>query len=83
MAGKHMTPAEKAAARPKSAKLAIAAFCYRCAGGNDDNPHLSKALVRDCPSNTCPLWPHRGWQNITTGRRSRPEKRQTRANPAV
>jgi hypothetical protein len=62
---KRLTPAEKAKANPKSAKLAIAAFCYHaCLGETAPNSHLTKGRIRDCQSQTCPLWPHRGWQNL-------------------
>ena len=66
------TPAERAAAAPKDLKLAIAAFCFRCQGNGKDGPHRTKARVRDCEARDCELFPHRGWQSITTGRTSDP-----------
>jgi len=64
---KTKTPRENSAGHPKSAKLAIAAFCYRCMGGEDTNhPHTVKSMVRDCTSTDCPLWNFRGFQKVTT-----------------
>lgn len=62
-----LTPAEKAKANPKSGKLAIAAYCYHnCHNADGKSPTTVKANIRDCITQTCPLWPHRGWQNITS-----------------
>lgn len=66
--GPKMSPREKAAANPKSAKLAIAAYCYHeCIGEQETNSHTSKLTVKNCADGACPLWPHRGWQTITGG----------------
>jgi hypothetical protein len=63
----HPTPRERAAKHPKSVKLAVAAFCFYCQGGeNSETPTLIKARVRDCGTVDCPLHPHRGWKKITT-----------------
>lgn len=70
---KSMTPVEAAAAKPKSAKLAIAAFCYNCMGANSNRPHVTKTMVRDCTAKDCALYPHRGWQHITTNIRRKPQ----------
>ncbi|CAI8970967.1 protein of unknown function [Methylocaldum szegediense] len=64
---KTKTPREASANHPRSAKRAIAAFCYRCMGGEDTNhPNIVKAMVRDCESTDCPLWKFRGFQRVTT-----------------
>lgn len=64
---KRLTPLERSKQKPKSAILAIAAFCYRCTGGeNSDQPSVAKANVRDCPSTDCPLWHKRPWRGVTT-----------------
>lgn len=54
------SPIEKAAANPKSLRLAITAKCYDCEGRDSDpNP---RGRVRECSIRTCPLWPVRPWQ---------------------
>jgi len=63
-----LSPKEKAAANPKSAKLAIAAHCYHdCQGETATNSHGTKLLIKNCPDKGCVLWPHRGWQTVTGG----------------
>lgn len=63
-----LSPADKAAANPRSVKAAIAAFCYHdCFGDETSNSHATKTAIRDCKNTTCHLWPHRGWQHITGG----------------
>ena len=64
-----MSPGERAKVYPKSAKLAIAAYCYHnCVGEESSNSHASKNFIKECKNVTCHLWPHRGWQKITGGR---------------
>lgn len=66
-----LTPLEKSSAHPKSAKLAIAAFCYHtCHSADGISPTTVKAAIRDCAKSACPLWPHRGWQNILSCRQN-------------
>lgn len=61
------TPAERAAASPKSAKLAIAAYCYHgCHNERERNSHRTKWAIRTCTDVACPLWPHRGFQQPTS-----------------
>ena len=67
-----MTPAERAQANPKDAKLAIAAYCFRCQNDGMGTPHLIKAHVRDCTNQACELWRHRGWQHVTTNLHHKP-----------
>lgn len=63
-----LSPREKAAANPTSAKLAIAAHCYHeCQGETATNSHSTKFLVKNCADKGCVLWPHRGWQTMTGG----------------
>ncbi|MFZ5483492.1 MAG: hypothetical protein ACOZB0_04605 [Pseudomonadota bacterium] len=63
-----LDPVAAAQAQPRSKQKAINAFCYLCMGGADtEHPSLTKARVRDCPTDTCPLHPHRPWQKNTTG----------------
>jgi hypothetical protein len=63
-----LSPREKAAAHPKSVKLAVAAYCYHvCNGEESDNSHKVKVLVKECVQENCPLWPHRSWRKITGG----------------
>jgi len=62
-------PAERARHNPRSRSLAIAAFCFQCkegcmTWGKPVPPDLVKLAVRDCKMVQCPLWPHRGWQNL-------------------
>lgn len=65
---KRKSPIENAQAHPRNPKLAIAAYCYHeCHGEDADNSHTAKLLVKQCGNESCPLWPHRGWQNITGG----------------
>lgn len=62
---RRMTPGEKAKRHPKSAKLAIAAFCYHsCMSETRKNAQNVKLDIRDCQSTKCELWPHRGWQKL-------------------
>lgn len=61
-----LSPAERAAANPKSLRLAICAMCFNCQGGDMQAPHVTKSFVRDCKTKSCPLWSVRGWQNTTT-----------------
>lgn len=63
-----MSPAEKAAAFPTSAKLAIAAYCYHdCQGEVANNAHTTKLAIRDCRIQDCNLWSNRPWQTNTFG----------------
>lgn len=63
-----MSPLEKSKRHPRSAALAIAAYCYHeCNNEDATNSHTTKVAVRDCKMDKCPLWPFRGWQNITGG----------------
>lgn len=65
---RRVTPREKSALSPKSAKLAIAAHCYHdCHNEEETNSHTTKVAIRDCPQTACALWPHRGWQKVTGG----------------
>lgn len=65
---KRLSPREKAAAHPRSAKLAIAAFCYhQCNGEEATNSHITKLEIKNCREPNCPLYLHRGWQEITGG----------------
>ena len=60
IATERLSPAEKAAKRPTSLRLAINAKCYDCVGADaDPGP---KARVRDCAIKTCSLHPVRPWQ---------------------
>jgi hypothetical protein len=61
-----MSPVERAAANPKSLKLAIQARCFQCQDTGVGTPHITKSQVRDCAVTSCALWPHRGWQSVTT-----------------
>lgn len=64
-----MSPAQRAQANPSSKSLAIHAFCYQCQGGRpDDADRQIMARVRDCANEPCPLWPHRGWLDMTSYR---------------
>jgi hypothetical protein len=74
------TPAERAAKNPTSMRLAIWAMCYACQDTGEPTPHVIKAAVRDCVMNTCPLWPHRGWQDTTTRRRRQPCQIEPQSN---
>jgi len=66
--GKIRSPAEKAKLYPKSAKLAIASFCYHnCQGEKSANSHTTKRAIKNCPATECPLWLHRGFQKISNG----------------
>ena len=63
-----LSPREKAKQNPTNAKFAIAAFCYHeCNNEESSNSHVTKVAIRDCTMTACPLWPFRGWQNITGG----------------
>lgn len=65
---KRLDPRAKAKANPKSAKIAIAAYCYHtCLGEESGNSHKVKLMVKNCQVDSCPLWPHRPWQKITGG----------------
>lgn len=62
-----LSPAEKAAAFPSSAKLAIAAYCYHdCHNEKESNSYTTKRAIKDCPTTSCSLWPHRGFQNVVS-----------------
>jgi hypothetical protein len=61
-------PVQRAADNPKSLKLAVSAMCWVCKKDGDGTPHKTKAAVRDCADTACPLWPHRGWQTVTTAK---------------
>lgn len=63
-----LSPRDKSALNPNSAKLAVAAYCYHnCLGEEEANSHRTKRKVRDCKNTQCSLWEHRGWQQITGG----------------
>lgn len=53
-------PIERAHAKPKSAKLAIAAKCYQCEG-EDADPGYRKR-IGSCSVKTCPLWAFRPYK---------------------
>jgi hypothetical protein len=57
---KYKSPIERAAAKPKSAKLAIAAKCYQCEG-EDSDPGWRKR-IGGCSVKSCPLWNLRPYQ---------------------
>lgn len=60
------SPLERARDNPNSAKLAIAAYCYHtCKGQKANNSHLTKRAIKNCEKTECPLWPHRGFQNLS------------------
>lgn len=62
---KNKSPEAQAKANPRSAKLAIAAFCYHsCMSEDRVNAHNTKLDIRDCANEACHLWPHRPWQNM-------------------
>lgn len=62
------SPGEKAKQNPNSLKAAIAAYCYHnCVGEEARNSHSSKLFIKECRNETCHLWPHRPWQNVTGG----------------
>jgi hypothetical protein len=62
------SPAERARDNPKSAKLAIAAFCYHnCHQQTAANSHTTKRDIKNCQVTECPLWTHRGFQKIGDG----------------
>lgn len=53
----------KAESSPGSKVKAIAAFCFHCMGGTEDempDPGWKK-LIRTCTSTNCPLYPHRAY----------------------
>lgn len=55
-----LNPIEKAAANPKSLRLAINGKCFDCVGaGHDPNPRKE---IGQCPSTDCPLWNVRPYQ---------------------
>lgn len=60
IAAARLSPAEKAARRPTSLRLAINAKCYDCVGADaDPGP---RGRVRDCAVKTCSLHQVRPWQ---------------------
>lgn len=61
-----MSPTEKARANPQSKALAIKAKCCECMGGPEERNW--KAAIRDCSSMSCPLLPHRPYQNLGLGK---------------
>lgn len=64
-----LSPAEKSAKSPASAKLAIAAYCYHaCHSEQAQNSHTTKRAIRNCADTRCPLWFHRGFQHVTSGK---------------
>jgi len=66
------SPAERAKDNPKSAKLAIAAFCYHnCQQQTLPNSHTTKRAIKNCQVTECPLWAHRGFQKIGDGAAAR------------
>lgn len=68
VAGERKSPREKAAMRPKSALLAIAAYCYHaCHNEVSPNSHTTKFAIKNCPETGCPLWPVRGFRKVTGG----------------
>lgn len=65
MSEKKLNPIEKAHKNPKSRVAAIAAKCYDCSGGFEDDPGTKGSvvsLVRSCPISRCPLYTLRGWK---------------------
>lgn len=67
-ARKKMSPCERAEAYSRSAKHAIAAYCYhQCHKEQARNSHTTKRAIKNCEVKTCHLWPHRGFQNIGDG----------------
>lgn len=65
-AAKKMSPRERAGRNPRSAKMAIAAYCYHeCHSENSSNSHNTKRAIKNCTITTCALWPHRGWRELT------------------
>lgn len=52
---KSMRSTYKRAVEGRSRTMAIKAFCQECVG-------YERAVVRDCPSVACPLWPYRPYQ---------------------
>lgn len=77
------SPMEAAKAKPKSKTLAIAAHCYHiCRGEESSNSRIAKFEVKNCPDKTCPLWLHRGWQNMTGGTiKAKPAHNQSQTSP--
>jgi hypothetical protein len=61
VAGPRLDPIQKAAANPKSLRLAITAKCWECMGGGLD-PGTREA-IRSCTSPACPLYPLRPFQS--------------------
>ena len=57
---KVLDPLEKAAANPRSLRLAINAKCFDCEGGNAD-PAVQRR-IGTCEIRTCPLWTVRPYQ---------------------
>jgi hypothetical protein len=55
-----LDPIQKAAANPRSAKMAIKAKCYECCGAGAD-PGI-RATIGGCTVTLCPLHPHRPYQ---------------------
>jgi cytochrome c553 len=55
---------KKALAAPNSRAKAIAAFCFHCHGGTENElPDPGwKNMIRDCTSETCPLRRHRPYK---------------------
>lgn len=53
-------PIERAARKPKSLKLAIAARCYQCQGEGEDPGWRQR--TRECSVTGCALHPHRPYR---------------------
>ena len=55
---------KKALADPRSKTKAIAAFCFHCMGGCENElPDPGwKQMIRTCTARTCPLYPHRPYK---------------------
>lgn len=60
-AAKKRTISERHAAKPTNLRLAIAAFCVGCMGG-EDAPGV-REQVRGCSSPKCPLFRHRPYRH--------------------
>jgi len=58
--GPRRTPGEKAAANPRSLRLAITAKCWDCVGGDADPG--ARIRIRECSVLACSLRPVRPYQ---------------------
>lgn len=60
-----LTVVARAALKPTNRKLAIAAMCSRCLGGDETTTPI--AAIRDCTAPTCPLYAVRPYQRRDGG----------------